>query len=66
MHSNTVYLSTQLYIYTSPFCVLTNIKAYMQVLCLKDLSKNEKKHIFGGPIKLIISMVLKVSLLIYR
>ena len=38
MHSDPVYLSTQLYIYTSP-CVLTNIKAYMQVLCLKDLSK---------------------------
>ena len=36
MHSDPVYLSTQLYIYTSPpSCVLTNIKANMQVLCLK-------------------------------
>ena len=41
MHSDPVYLSAQLYIYTSPPCVLTNIKAY--VLCSKDLSKNEKK-----------------------
>ena len=59
MHSDPVYLSTQLDIYTSPPCVLTNIKAYMQ-----DLLKNEKK-IWGGPIKLIISIDLKVSLMIY-
>ena len=62
MHSDPVYLSTQLYIYTSPPCVLTNIKAYMQVLCLKDLSKNEKK--LRGPIKLI-PMDIKVSPMIY-
>ena len=35
MHGDPVYLSTQLYIYT-------NIKAYMQVLCLKDLFKKWK------------------------
>ena len=47
MHSDPVYLSTQLYIYTSAPCVLTNIKAYMKVLCLKHLSKNEKKKNWG-------------------
>ena len=45
LHSDPVYFSIQLYIYTSPFsCVLKTIKANMQVLYLKDLTKNGKKN----------------------
>ena len=59
MHGGPVYLGTQLYIYTSPPFVLT----YASIML--DLSKSEKKNLGGGPIKLIISMDLKVSLMIY-
>ena len=40
-----VYHSIQLNTYTSPLsCVLTNIKANIQVLCLKYLTKIEKTN----------------------
>ena len=42
VYNDPVYHCTQVYIYISPLsCVLTNVKADIQVLCLKYLTKIE-------------------------